>query len=155
MKRIAALLLLPLAFSQCTWLQGHHDPATANPVIIKERWEGRERERTAYEDGTADGAADAGRGAANDYRSHSGKFDPQTEQAYRDGYREGYSQASASSHKSTLTAAQQAAHDTGYAAGLRDRRMNRGADPDQHAGTYDAKLSSWFLDGYQEGFEGR
>lgn len=160
MKRTAALLLLSLAFTQCTWMHPHSDaspdtrPGPGN-VVIKERWEGRENERTAFADGSADGRADAGSGAPNDYSRHRSRFNSHTEQAYREGYAEGFAKGSSGGRESTLTAAQQATRDAGYAAGLRDRRMGRGADPDSHAGTYDAKLSAWFLDGYQEGFEGR
>ena len=155
MKRFTALLLLPLAVSQCTWFGPHHAPGTVDPLVTNARQEGRDRARAAFEDGGADGAADAGRGAAKDYKSHRGRYDAQTEPAYRDGYNEGFDKATAAGPVKTLTSAQQAVHDAGYAAGRRDRRMNRGADPDQYAGSYDAKLSSWFFDGYQEGFEGR
>ncbi|MDB6075174.1 MAG: hypothetical protein JWO89_2814 [Verrucomicrobiaceae bacterium] len=159
MKNSLPLLLLPLAFTQCTWMHPQRETSTTKPkpadAVMEERRAGREKERSAYADGSADGRADAGKGAADDYSKHRGRFNNHTEQAYRDGYREGYAKGRAGGHDSALTAAQQATRDAGYAAGLRDRRMNRGADADSHAGTYDAKLSSWFLDGYQEGFEGR
>jgi len=153
MKRIIALLFLSLAFTQCTWLGLRRKPGTLNPVVTKERWEDRDRARSAFEDGKADGAADAARGTPKDYKAHTGHFDSQTEPGYREGYNQGFDQSSANGTGKTLTAAEQAARDAGYAAGLRDRRRGRGSDPDQYAGTYDAKLASWFLDGYQEGFE--
>lgn len=151
MKPLALLLAL-LALCQCEAMRGHRDAPVADPPQVEKRWEGRELERAAFADGQADGAADLASGSAKDYARHQGRFSSGTEQAYREGYNEGYAAGGASA---ALTAAQQQAHDTGYAAGVRDRRMGRGADPDQHAGTYDAKLGSWFLDGYNEGFEGR
>ncbi len=154
-----SLLLLSLVYCQCTWMHPNREPNPTKPgssnTLVKERLEGRENERAAFEDGSADGSADAGRGAANDYTSHRGRFNSHTEKAYREGYGQGFARSAAGGHESKLTAAQQATRDAGFAAGVRDRRMNRGADPDSHAGTYDAKLSSWFLDGYQEGIEGR
>ncbi|MDB6136958.1 MAG: hypothetical protein JWO94_30 [Verrucomicrobiaceae bacterium] len=160
MKRAATCLLLSLAFTQCTSRQPRREPAdatkpAANTVITKERLDGRERERTAYQDGMSDGAVDADRSAASDYSKHRGHFDKNTEQAYRDGYRDSFAKNRPGTLQAVLTTAQQGTHDAGYAAGLRDRRMSHGSDPDSHFGTYDPKLSSWFLDGYQEGFEGR
>ncbi len=158
MKRTAALVLLPLFLAQCQGPRGVSVRDSSKPgtnAVTKERWQGREREHAAYEDGSADGKIDSDRGSPNNYQAHQGRFTAATEQAYREGYESGYGTAKPGTHEAALTNAQQAAHDAGYAAGLRDRRRNRGSDPDQYAGTYDAKFSSWFLDGYQEGFEGR
>lgn len=157
MKRTAALLL-PLLLAHCTGPRGISVRDSLKPgvnTVSKERWQGRERERAAYEDGAADGKIDADRGTPQNYQSHHGRFTAATEQAYREGYESGYGTARPGTRDAALTNAQQAAHDAGYAAGLQDRRRNRGSDPDQYNGTYDAKFSSWFLDGYQEGFEGR
>ena len=154
MNRLA-LLIVPLALCQCV-SQRPHEPPAVDPSQVEDRWEGRELERTAFADGEADGAADFASGSPRSPASHRSHFAAGTEQAYREGYNEGYDKAAAAGRKSaSLTAAQQQAHDLGYAAGVRDRRMGRGDDPDKYAGTYDAKLSSWFLDGYHEGLEGR
>ena len=158
MKRIA-LLLVPLAFNQCSWMspmRGQRDLPVADPGQTENRWEGRELERAVFADGLTDGAADHDSGSPKAYSGHPGRFGPGTEQAYREGYNEGYDKSAASDHKATeRTAAQQQVYDAGYSAGVRDHRLGRGDDPDQYAGTYDAKFSSWFLDGYHDGLEGR
>ena len=158
MKRLA-LLLVPLAFNQCSWMspaRGQRDQPVADSVQTEDRWEGRELEREAFADGATDGAADHDSGSLKAYSGHPGRFGPGTEQAYSEGYNEGYDKSSAGGHEATdRTAAQKRVYEAGYSAGLRDRRMGRGDDPDQYAGTYDAKFSNWFLDGYHEGIEGR
>ena len=153
MKRLIALLFVSLVLAQCTGLRSRpHGPDKIDPVVAKDRIEGRDRARLAFENGKADGAADAARGESGGYTAHKGRYDAATEAAYREGYAEGLGQKTG---EPKTTPAQQAAHDAGYAAGLRDRRRSRGSDPDQYKGTYDAKLESWFVDGYYEGIEDR
>ena len=145
------LLPLALALTQCTWLRPPADPSKVEPLVAQERAEGKEREHQAYENGKADGAADAARGDIKNHKAHSERFTPSTERAYQEGYMEGFGKGG----PGLVTAEQQAAHDAGYAAGLKDRRRGRGSDPDQYKGTYNAKLESWFVDGYYEGVEDR
>ena len=131
---LLALLPFTLALSQCAWLRPAPDPSKVNPLVAQDRTEARERDHQAYENGKADGAADAARGDIKNYKAHSERFTPSNESAYREGYLEGFGKGG----PGLVTAEQQAAHDAGYAAGLKDRRRGRGSDPDQYKGTYDA-----------------
>src|SRR3569623_2040732 len=111
MKRTAALLL-PLLLAHCTSPRGISVRDSLKPgasTVSKERWQGRERERAAYEDGSADGKIDADRGTPQNYQSHRGRFTAATEQAYREGYESGYSSSKPGPHAAALPNAQQAA----------------------------------------------
>lgn len=50
------------------------------------------------------------------------------------------------------TQEQQIAFEEGYAAGLRDARHRKPADPDSHDAHHDFSLRQHFLDGYEAGW---
>jgi ribosome modulation factor len=146
--RLLFCLLLPVLLSQCTAARQRQDQSLE--AQKQQQFEQKQADRAAYEQGIADGRADAEAGLIPDASRHSGASPYAT--AHAQGYTVGLA---AVERESTMKQSpeKRAAHDAGFEAGLSDKIHGRERDPDRHSDKYDPAQKEAFLDGYDTGYK--